>query len=76
MTVRSDLKRFEYGWNNKIQDTLTGKIYGGDNEVVCDLLNCLNGKADEYAEFVYVCHKYGITDPKKLDKVLMVERVW
>lgn len=46
-------KRFEYGWDNKIKDTLTGRVYSGDNEVICDLLNELNDKADKFAEELY-----------------------
>lgn len=62
-----------------IIDNLTGEHYTG-NSKICRLLNQESDRADRNVEmfddWFRVLKKYGITNPAKLDQILMNERVW
>ena len=78
--MASDVKRFKYyRMSQYIKDSLTGKIYDG-NQKTCDLLNSederANRNAEKYLEFLKVLDKYGIGSVEKLDQVLFEQRVW
>ena len=76
-------KRFYVNQMLDIVDNLTGKTYEvslGNREQICDLLNKESERADRLAEELYdlkvILSKYGIKDAKKLDLVLLEQRVW
>jgi len=79
--------RFKYYPSSQmIVDTLTDERISG-NQKTCDLLNRIDKRANENAEkyfdvlqknleFENLMEKYGISSLKKLDQVLLNQRVW
>jgi hypothetical protein len=68
-----DSERFTYYPNSQmIRDNRTGDIYHGNKTITM----LLNRNAEAFDEWYKVLHKYNIDSPKKLDQVLMNERVW
>lgn len=73
-----------------VKDNLTGREYDvglKEYREVCELLNDLNSRADRNAELFFIANKivmevqrildkYEIDGLKKLDQILMEQRVW
>ena len=65
--------RYTYYPNSQmIRDNMTGDIYHGNKTITM----LLNRNAEDFDEWYKVLKKYNIDSPKKLDQVLMNERVW
>lgn len=75
-----------YPSSQMIVDTLTDERISG-NQKTCDLLNKIDKRANDNAEkyfdvlqknlkFENLMKKYGISSLKKLDQVLLNQRVW